>query len=76
MTERNPITIRQLARIGIILFGSGWQTHMAAALKVNPRTVRRWTIGEFPIPYAAELALRDLLEKKRGQIAEILLSFD
>lgn len=49
---------------------------MAAALKVNPRTVRRWAIGEFPIPYAAELALRDLLEKKRGQIAEILLSFD
>ena len=76
MNEKSPITIRQLARIGMILFGVGWQTHMAKAVHASPRTVRRWAVGEFPVPYRVELELRDLLEKKRGAIAEILLSFD
>lgn len=42
---------------GLALFGPGWPAKMAAWLKVNPRTVRRWADGEAPIPMKIEAAL-------------------
>ncbi len=32
------------------MFGSGWQTRLARFLGVNTRTVRRWALGEYPVP--------------------------
>ncbi|EPY03503.1 hypothetical protein K678_00290 [Magnetospirillum fulvum MGU-K5] len=34
-----------IAAVGQSLFGTHWQTDMAAALSVSDRTVRRWAAG-------------------------------
>lgn len=39
-----------LEKAGRALYGVYWQTPMAHALSVNPRTVRRWASGESSIP--------------------------
>jgi len=46
-----------LKAAGEFLFGRwGWQLDMAARLKVNPRTLRRWVAGDMPVdPTAWEL---------------------
>jgi DNA-binding transcriptional regulator YiaG len=33
------------------------QMELSRLVKVNPRTVRRWTLGEFPVPEAVTLML-------------------
>jgi hypothetical protein len=35
-----------LVAAGPLLFGERWQTELAQAIKVTPRTVRRWVAGE------------------------------
>jgi hypothetical protein len=51
------MTSTELADVAGSIFGSHWQTALAKHLKINPRTVRRWAAGDFPIPdqIAAEL---------------------
>jgi hypothetical protein len=49
------MTPAELREIGEKLFGSMWQTKLARAMPVNPRTVRRWLAGERKIhPAMAE----------------------
>lgn len=40
------MTPDELRKIGQSLYGKRWQTKLAARLKVNPRTVRRWLSGD------------------------------
>ncbi|MFQ5534774.1 MAG: hypothetical protein ACE5EM_08135 [Sphingomonadales bacterium] len=39
----------ELREIGYALYGFQWQSPMARALNINPRTVRRWAAGKTPI---------------------------
>jgi len=52
------MTVAELRAIGPEVFGYGWQTAIARALGVDPRTVRRWVSGGVPIPGSAAVALR------------------
>jgi hypothetical protein len=51
-----PTTLRL---VGQTLYGPSWRAALAEALQVSPRTIRRWSTGEFPIPenVAGELAI-------------------
>lgn len=53
---------RQLTRAGHRLYGWGWQTHLARAVGVTDRTMRRWVAGDAPIPPPAALAISLLVE--------------
>jgi hypothetical protein len=58
------MTPTELRTIGEHLYGPRWQTKLARALPVNPRTVRRWLAGERRIhPAIAERITN--LEAKR-----------
>ncbi len=61
------MTPATLNRIGTALFGGYWQTQLADALGVNPRTVRRWVSGELPIPDLRE-ELLDIISKREAQL--------
>lgn len=58
-----------LEDLAVHLFGAHWQIPLAAALKVNPRTVRRWIFGEggktWPIPDRAWSELFELCEARK-----------
>lgn len=42
---------KQLKRYAIALYGErGWQSKLAAALKVDVSSVRRWVSGVVPVP--------------------------
>lgn len=50
----------ELKRLGLSQVG------LARFLKSNPRTVRRWAIGEIEIPHAVELLLTRLKPEETG----------
>lgn len=54
------MTPTELARLGKKLYGVRWQTALARTLQVNPRTVRRWAAGEWPVPEPVAIAVRAL----------------
>lgn len=56
------MTVAELREIGLKLFGYGWQTRIAEALGINPRTVRTWVAGADPVPGPASVALRLMLK--------------
>jgi len=60
------MTPKRLEEIGYELFGHHWQTALAHALGVEPRTVRRWKSGHTPIRQRTEVAILALLSNKRG----------
>lgn len=64
-----PATFRAA---GKALYGSRWQTDLAAALDVADRTVRRWDSGEHPIPIEVRSQLRQLLWDRRHAIDELI----
>ena len=66
------MTSALLHEIGEALFGPRWYTSLAAALAVNERTVRRWAIGDGPIPDGIKADLRQLLEQRRGALSALL----
>lgn len=33
------------------------QSSLARALRTDPRTIRRWALGEVPVPYAVQMLL-------------------
>ena len=43
------------------------QAKLCSELDVAIRTMTRWETGETPIPKIAELALKYVIEKKRGE---------
>lgn len=44
------MTKEELAAMAHAMFGMDWQSPLARALDVNPRTVRRWAAGTTPVP--------------------------
>jgi len=54
------MTPAELHKLGKKLYGDNWQTALARALQVNPRTVRRWAAGDTEIPGPVEVAVRAL----------------
>ena len=59
------MTPAELARLGRALYGPGWQSPMARAVGVNPRTVRRWASGDCPISAPAERLIRLMFVAER-----------
>lgn len=58
---------QELRLIGEELFGAwGWQTRLAEALEVDGSTVRRWVSGAVSVPGPVKVALRLMMEQKRG----------
>ena len=52
-------------RVGEALYGAAsWQSEIARALGVNPRSVRYWASGERPIPANVWAELRDLVDQR------------
>jgi hypothetical protein len=66
------MTQDDLREIGRSLYGEDWQTPLALALGVNPRTVRKWFAGDRPITRPTELAIRSLIDRAPETIARIL----
>lgn len=59
------MTVAEFRALGALLWGSQWQSAMARALGVDPRTVRRWAAGDRAIPGPAIAALRALEAARR-----------
>ena len=53
-----------LAQYGEALYGPRWTSAMARDLGVASRTVRRWSAGEFHVPYYVWDELSELLAEK------------
>ena len=58
------MTPSELCEIGEKLFGPKWQSKLARAMPVNPRTVRRWLSGERGIHPAMAERVMSLSESK------------
>lgn len=59
------MTPAELSEAGRTLYGKwGWQTRLAAALKVDGSTVRRWVSGAVPIPGPVEAAVLCFLDRR------------
>lgn len=54
-----------LTSVGEAAFGSQWQTDLAAALDVTPRTVRKYAAG-FPIPEKTWSKLRTIVVDRKA----------
>lgn len=53
-----------LARVGTALYGPFWQSELARAIDVAPRTVRRWAAGENRVPPGIWAELSALLTER------------
>lgn len=62
-----------LARVGQSLYGGEWRVRLASDLNVSERTLRRWALGEQPIP---DGVLSDLIAlcETRGERLQTLAS--
>ena len=68
------MTPTELRAAGRLLYGDRWQTPLARALGVNPRTVRGWFSGRRPSPDPERIRaeLRQLLEARAAESASWL----
>lgn len=57
---------RLLVECGEALYGSRWQTDLAADLGVSDRTVRRWAAGTQDVPRGAYTDLLRLTQERAG----------
>lgn len=58
LTSRT-MTRAEAERLGSYVWGHGWQTRLAEALDVQPRTVRRWIAAD-ELPHFAAARLRGI----------------
>ncbi|KMO43138.1 hypothetical protein VQ03_09335 [Methylobacterium tarhaniae] len=58
------MTGEELHALGTRVWGHGYQARIAAGLKVDVRTVRRWTKGESPVPAGAAAEVRALVAEE------------
>ena len=61
-----------LREAGELLYGDRWQTALADALAVNPRTVRAWYSGRYPILDGVRRDVLGLLRARGVSIGEWL----
>lgn len=57
-----------LIKFGVALYGPRYQRELAAALRVNERTMRRWVAGDYPPP---EGVLTDLRKLAADRVREL-----
>ncbi|AVO23677.1 hypothetical protein [Xanthomonas phage XPP1] len=69
-------TPNDLARVGRMLFGSRWQTDLAAALDVSDRAVRAWASGERRISAGVREDIVALLREQTRDALEALEALD
>jgi hypothetical protein len=62
----------ELAAVGRVLYGERWQTPLARDLCIADRTLRRWLVGELPIPDAIESELRAILISRVAEIGGMI----
>ena len=56
------IPVGLLWEIGRSLYGTAWQEHMAIALRISERNLRRMALGQVPIPDTLRGDLARLIE--------------
>jgi hypothetical protein len=61
------MTPAELRTIGESLYGPRWQTKLARALPVNPRTVRRWLAGKTKIRQLVAERIKSLTQKTQSE---------
>lgn len=61
-----------LRTIGTILFGQRWHTDLANAVDVSERTVRRWAVGDSPVPPGVGEELAVLARQRVTEIRNVL----
>jgi hypothetical protein len=59
------VTPAELERAGRAIYGERWHAALARALGIADRTVRRWRVGEQPIPEPAAAAIAALVDNAR-----------
>ena len=64
-----PETLRE---VGEAIWGAEWVGPMAAALRVAPRTVRRWAADQQDIPPNVPSELIAICRDRRGELAETI----
>lgn len=68
----------KLKYAGIALFGSRWQTELAASLKnadgkpLDPRRIRQWLAGDYATPEWVWPKIRELATKRKSEIESLL----
>jgi hypothetical protein len=72
MNTTNGMTPDELAAAGRALYGERWQTPLAQNLHVADRTMRRWLVGETPIPDGVESELREVLIRRVNEIGGLI----
>lgn len=62
----------RLEAIGILLYGSRWQSDLAKALGVSDRQVRRWVAGDTKVPDRALLQIQAIAQKRARALQKLL----
>ena len=69
--QRNE-QVALLSRVGEALYGKRWQTHLARALGVTDRQLRRWIALEAYIPWSfLDEVLPPLFDAKAKSLAHV-----
>jgi hypothetical protein len=66
-----PLTKEELERAGIALYGTRWQTELAAATGITARSVRFLVTGERPVSAALSQRVRDLVYRRLRELGEL-----
>lgn len=61
-----PMSTKEIATIGVEMYGRNWQAAMARDLGIDSSTIRRWNQENPPIGPIARVALRALLQLSRA----------
>ena len=76
--EPTPKNIKKLEQAGIALFGSRWQTELAASLKnadgnpLDPRRIRQWLAGDYATPDWVWPQIRELAINRKAEIESLI----
>lgn len=68
----------KLEQAGIALFGSRWQTELAASLKnadskpLDVRRIRQWLAGDYATPEWVWPQIKQLAEQRRTEIDSLI----
>jgi plasmid maintenance system antidote protein VapI len=65
------MTPAELETIGRALYGERWQSSLARALKVAPRTMRRWAAGKSRMPEAIGADLAKLVDVRQQALMSL-----
>ena len=71
-------SIQKLEQAGIALYGSRWQTELAASLKnadgksLDARRIRQWLAGDYATPEWIWPQIKQLAEHRKQQIDELI----